>query len=194
MLRIILSFFLIVVFVPGLQAQLAYERKQSNLSLTYGVHNIWKQLFKESIISNYYASLKSKGPLSITYDYALHRKISAGITLAYSNLKARSVYGSYENNEKLTNFSVLGRASYHIIIKEKWDGYAGAGAGYYRFNYSSVDNAGGSNGGSGIKVPGAFGYTGHGGIRYFFSKDFAAMAELGFVAGSYGQVGISYKF
>ncbi len=84
------------------------------------------------------------------------------------------------------------RGSYHIINKPKWDGYLGGGAGYYRFNYTSKDNSGGSL--ENIKVPGALGYTGHGGIKYYFNPHFSGMVEAGFVAGSYGQFGVAYKF
>ncbi|MEO7266236.1 MAG: hypothetical protein ABIW38_15060 [Ferruginibacter sp.] len=170
----------------------SYQKKSSVISLGYGVNNIWKQLFKESVLSNYYSSLKGVGPVTLIYEYGFTSRISAGVALGYSSLKAVSTYGTYRNDEKLTNFSVLLRGSYHIINKPKWDGYLGGGAGYYKFNYTSKDNSGGSL--ENIKVPGAFGWTGHGGIKYYFNPHFAGMIEAGFVAGSYGQLGVAYKF
>ncbi len=174
------------------QSVKSYEKKSSVISLGYGVNNIWKQLFKKSVLSNYYSSLKGTGPVTLIYEYGLTNRISAGVTLSYSSLKAVSTLGTNRNDEKLTNFSVLLRGSYHIINKPKWDGYLGWGAGYYKFDYTSKDNSGGSF--ENIKVPGAFGWTGHGGIKYYFKPHFAGMIEAGFVAGSYGQLGIAYKF
>lgn len=172
----------------------ASVKNTSVISVGYGVNNIWKTLFKNSAISDYYKSLGSIGPVTLIYEYGFHRRISVGAAFSYSSIKAVSSYGGFENTEKLTNFSAILRGTYHILLKDKWDGYFGAGAGYYKFNYSSEDNSGGSNSGSGIKVPGAFGYSGLGGVKYYFTEHFAGMAEIGFVAGSYGQLGLAWKF
>lgn len=179
-------------FTSFAQAGKSYQKKSSVISLGYGVNNIWKQLFKKSAIADNYSSLSSKGPVTLIYEYGFLNRISAGIALGYSSIKAVSTSGTFRTDEKLTNLSILARASYHIINKLKWDGYLGGGVGYYKFNYTSEDNRGFNFGY--IKVPGAFGYTGHGGIKYYFSPHFAGMVEAGFVAGSYGQLGVAYKF
>ncbi|MEO6405037.1 MAG: hypothetical protein ABIY51_11340 [Ferruginibacter sp.] len=194
MKKIYILLFLVCFFacISFAQSSNSYQKKKSVISAGYGVNNIWKQLFKKSALNDYYSSLKGTGPITLVYEYGFSDKISGGVALGYSSLKAVSTYGTYRNDEKLTNFSVLLRASYHIINKPKWDGYLGGGAGYYKFNYTSKDNSGGSI--ENIKVPGALGFTGHGGLKYYFTTQFAAMLEAGFVAGSYGQVGFAYKF
>ncbi|MEO7444446.1 MAG: hypothetical protein ABIT96_05140 [Ferruginibacter sp.] len=189
--------YFIVVFIVGCCSHTyaqAYEKKSSVISVGYGVNNIWKALFKKSVLNGYYSSLGSAGPVTFIYEYGFHKRISAGVAISYSSIKAVSNYGSFVNTEKLTNFSSLARVTYHVLNKEKWDGYLGVGAGYFKFNYTSKDNSGSSNGGSGIKVPGAFGYSGLGGAKYYFTPHLAGMAEVGFVAGSYGQLGLAYKF
>ena len=180
--------FLFLSLASIAQVEKSYQKKGSVISAGYGVNNIWKQLFKKSSLSNYYSSLSSTGPVTLIYEYGFFNRISAGITLSYSSLKAVSAFGSNSNTERLTNFSILARASYHFINKPRWDGYLGAGAGYYNFNYTSSSNI------ENIKAPGAFGYTGHGGVKYYFTNHLAGMLEAGFVAGSYGQVGLAYKF
>ncbi|MDB5203346.1 MAG: hypothetical protein JWQ27_2755 [Ferruginibacter sp.] len=173
----------------------AYYKSQSTVALGYGIGNVWKRVFKANA-PNGGASydINSTGPVSLVYEYGFTKRISGGIALGYSQVKAVLTYGPLINTERLTNYSALARANYHFGHDPKWDLYAGGGIGYYKFTYDSKDNSGNNNSGSGIKVPGAFGSTAELGAKYYVKPCFAVFAEAGYVAGSYGQLGVNVRF
>jgi outer membrane protein W len=173
----------------------AYFKGQSTISAAHGIINFWKRLF-DFTVPDPDASYKvsSTGPYSLFYEYGFSNRISAGIALGYTSIKGVLKYQTYRNDEKFTNFAILARGSYHFGKIKNFDPYVGVGAGYYKFDYSSKDNSGSVTPGTGVKVPGAFGYSGLLGGRYYFNPNIAAMVEVGYVAGSYIQAGITARF
>jgi len=173
----------------------AYSKGQSTVSAAHGIINFWKKLFDFTVPDpDATYDVSSTGPYSLVYEYGISNRISAGIALGYTSIKGVLKYQSYRNDEKFVNYALLARGSYHFGKIKNFDPYVGIGAGYYKFNYTSKDNSGSATPGTGIKVPGAFGYSGLLGGRYYFIESLAAMAEVGYVAGSYAQLGLTYKF
>ena len=161
----------------------AFSQGSSTVSLGYGFGNIWKTL-----LSLGGESVSATGPLALTYEYGVAEHISAGISLGYSQIKG--TVGSYE--EKLTNFSAVARGNYHFGSSEKFDPYIGLGLGYYNFKWT--DNSTGGNSVASFSIPGAFGFSAQLGAKYFFTPKFGAYAEIGYVAGSIAQLGVTAKF
>ena len=188
-------FFIIQSAAFAQHNEMAYGKKQSTISAGYGIGNVWKRLFNfYSPISGSDYKVSSTGPFSLVYEYGFTHRISGGIALGYSKIKAILTYQQSKNIETLSNFSALARGNYHFLKSPKWDPYAGLGVGSFKFNYTSKDASGNGNAGTGVKVPGVLGFSGQIGAKYYVSKSFGAYAEVGYVAGSVGQVGINYRF
>jgi len=176
----------------------AFSKGSSYVNLGYGFGNIWKKTF--TLNSGFYGGtykVSTTGPYSLTYEYGISDKISVGIAGSYSQVKG--TYTAPTNLpadnfvDKLTNFSVIVRSNYHFGHSEKFDPYIGLGVGYYNFKYESKTGDG-VNQSSTYVIPGAFGYNGQLGARYFFSTNFGIFAEVGYVAGAFAQGGIALKF
>jgi outer membrane protein W len=198
MKRPLLLFFMLLLSAINAPAQTetsasAYHKNGSVISAGYGIYNAWRRLFSVNAPAGTTYTVSAAGPATIVYEYAFTNRISGGVSLSYSKLKGILRYGLYKNTETLTNFSALLRANYHFGQSAKWDPYIGGGAGYYSFEYTSKDNAGGANSGSGLKIPGAFALSAQAGTKYYFNRHFGLFAELGYVAGSVGQVGATVK-
>jgi outer membrane protein W len=182
----------------------AFQKGGSSISLGYGFLSPYKTLFK---LSNAFggsssAKFSSLGPIGLTYEYGATEKIGVGLQVAYSNLKnvettkdGISTGKDRIETLKLTQISAIARVNYHFGSSSKFDPYAGLGLGYGNFKFTSEDND--PNPlftGTKISVPGAFGITGQLGAKYYFSSSIGAYAEIGYLAGSFAQIGITAKF
>lgn len=92
---------------------------------------------------------------------------------------------------KYTNFIIAARGNFHYPLVESLDTYTGLSLGYESRNVTES--------GSGI-VPGGYSTLGsgpffawHAGGRYYFSDNFAAMAELGY-GFTWLTLGVALKF
>jgi outer membrane protein W len=187
--------FLIHSFCLGQYESPAFKKGQSTIAAAHGIGNFWRELFNFTIPPNGGTyDVSSTGPYSLVYEYGFSNRISAGIALGYSSISAVYKYQGFRNDEKFTNYAILARGNYHFGKVRNFDPYIGIGAGYFNFKYTSKDNSGSTTPGTGVKVPGAFGYSGVLGGKYYFYRSFAAVAEVGYVAGSYAQAGLSIKF
>jgi outer membrane protein W len=182
----------------------AYSQGQSTISLGYGVGNVFKTLFTLSG-----ATVSSTGPFALTYEYGVTDKISAGLSVGYSSVTGVTTDNSgapsfYDvETQKLTAFSAVVRGNYHFGSSPNFDPYIGLGIGYYNFTFTDKDvqtdnttsppTVTTSNGSGAFSIPGAIGYTAQLGAKYYFVPSFGAMAEIGYVGGSYLQVGLTYK-
>jgi outer membrane protein W len=175
----------------------AFSKGSSYVNLGYGFGSIWKNLFKLTAgFSGGAYKVTSTGPFSLAYEYGVSDKISVGVIAGYSQVKGTYTDASFPSDnyvDKLTNFSVIARGNYHFGHSEKFDPYIGIGLGYYNFKFESID-AGGVSTGNAFAIPGAFGFNGQLGAKYFFSTNFGIFAEVGYVAGGIGQVGVALKF
>lgn len=189
--KIICCCFLAFV-LQSLQAQpgsRAYEKGQHVITVAHGVGNIWKSFLKSTInFPGVTYKVKSVGPLVGMYEYGLTKRINIGAAFIYSKLTgAYSGYGDSFTDE-LTIFSALLRANYHFLQSSRFDLYAGGGAGYVRSQYN---NSGSS---SNRQAPGKLGYSGQIGCRYFVLPYLGLYTEIGYVNGSFGQLGASLQF
>lgn len=168
----------------------AYEQGKSTVALGYGFGNIWKSSFK-LLTGSGGGSTKSMGPFAVTYEYGVTEKISVGACVSFSSLK-----NSYTDNseEKLTQFGIVARGNYHFGSSAKFDPYIGLGLGYYNFKFSAKDANGNDDASVIYSVPGAFGYSGQLGAKYYFTPNIGLFAEVGYIAGGYGQIGVNFKF
>lgn len=163
--------------------------KQSQIFLGHGIGNVWKTYLKQVInFPGITYKVTSIGPYTLIYEYGFSKRISGGIAAGYSRINGKySGYGeTYKDN--LIIFSILARANYHLLFTEKWDIYAGAGAGYVNSRYNNSDAQ------SKADAPGEFGYSGQLGVRYLLKGPWGAYAEGGYVGGSFVQAGITVKF
>ena len=175
----------------------AYTQGSSTVSVGYGFGNVWKSLFKlAGAFSGGNYKVSTKGPVALVYEYGAAENISVGVSFGYSQVKGDYKDTSYpEDNytETLTNISALARANYHFGQSDKFDPYLGIGLGYYNFKYKYKDAQGGTDNTT-FAVPGAFGFSGQLGAKYYFSPAFGVYAEIGYVGGSIAQVGLTAKF
>jgi outer membrane protein W len=162
----------------------AYSEGSNTISLGYGIGNIWKTLF--SLDGE---AVSATGPFALTFEHGFTEKISAGLSVGYSKVTGT---GGDDNGsgftESLTNFAIVARGNYHFGESEKFDPYIGLGLGYYNFKYTNSD---GDN--STFAVPGALAISAQLGAKYYFSPQIGAYAEVGYVAGSILQIGVTYK-
>lgn len=125
-------------------------------------------------------------------DNLFNEKSSLGIggLLSYSSSKWESYYmGTY--GWKYTDFLIGGRGVLHYQFVEKLDTYTGILLGFNIASsktYGTYDPSYGSQDSSGGLVYGAFV-----GARYYFTDQFAVLAELGYGIAVL-NLGISYKF
>jgi outer membrane protein W len=188
----------------------AFTKGSSSVSLGYGFLSPYKKLFKLSNlfgatdpdVSSKYSSL---GPIAVTYEYGATEKIGVGLQVGYATNKnvTTDVNGlgagkPYISTETLTQLSVIARVNYHFGSSPKFDPYAGLGLGYGNFTYKTTTNDPTDTPADlalfKISVPGAFGITGQLGAKYYFSDNFGAYAEVGYLAGSFAQLGVTVKF
>jgi outer membrane protein W len=190
-------FAIVIAFSSGSFAQdegTAYSQGQSTVAIGYGIGNIWKSAFKlAGSFSGGTYKVTSAGPFALTYEYGATENISVGVALGYSQIKGTDSDPTSGYTEKLTNMSAIIRGNYHFGSSEKFDPYIGTGLGYYKFKYSSVYKDGSDYEGT-YAIPGALAFSGQLGAKYYFAPTIAAVLEVGYVAGSYGQVGVNFKF
>lgn len=180
----------------------AHSKGTSMVQVGYGFLNPFKILFKVSGYGGFSMSSKVTGfgPFGASYDYAVSDRFGIGLGLAYGNLKNdvtvsgfHSNGGDYIYTQELTQMSALVRGTFHFSKSPKFDPYLGVGLGYYYLKLAVNDNDEMQEPMT-ITIPGAFGYTGFLGARYFFSENVGAFAEVGYLAGSLFQLGVTFKF
>jgi outer membrane protein W len=190
-LIVILTFLSISLNTQAQEEVKAFGKGTSVISIGLGIGNVWKSFLEDftSYPENSY-KVSNNGTFTLIYEYGVSKKISAGIAVGYSEVEGNfnGAGSGFTFTEKLTNFSLLARANYHIGSFKKFDPYVGGGLGYFHFKYSNdrpeINDS---------KSPGAFGYSAQLGLRYYVLPQFAAFAEAGYVGGSLVQLGLTYK-
>lgn len=187
------------------QDDAAFVKGGSSISVGYGFISPYKTLFKLSnAFSTSSAKFTATGPIGVTYEYGVSDKISMGAQVAYSTMKnvttdPGALNGKdYIVTDKLDQLSVIIRGNYHLGSSAKFDPYVGLGLGYGNFKFKTTSNDPSDTPSDlaafSISVPGALGITGQIGAKYYFSTSVGAYAELGYLAGSFAQVGVTLKF
>jgi outer membrane protein W len=187
----------------------AFTKGSSTISLGYGFISPYKTvltaqniLFAGSGITSKYSSL---GPIALTYENGITDNISVGLSIGYATSKnvlteanGLGAGKNYDITKKLDQVGVVARGNYHFGSSAKFDPYIGLGLGYYSLKYKTTSNDPTDSPADlallNIAVPGAFGFTGQVGAKYYFSSNIAAYAELGYLVGSFAQIGVTAKF
>lgn len=126
-------------------------------------------------------------PIGASFEYGVTDKISAGAYLGYAAAKQDvPFWGEY----KYTYLIMGARGSYHfeLLDTDKFDTYAGLMLGYNKASVK-IDKAGAPAG----ATAGGFLVGGHLGLRYMFTDNLGAFAELGYGI-AYLQLGVTAKF
>ena len=169
----------------------AYYKGSSVVSVGYGIGNIWKTFLNDAVnstIPGITYKVTAFGPIALNYEYGFLNRFSGGITFAYS--KVKGVYSGFGDSftDELKITTILARANYHFGKSAKFDPYIGGGMGYVKSKYNNDQSA------SRNDVPGLLGYSAQLGGRYYFTPVLGAYAEIGYVNGSFVQVGLTARF
>ncbi|MBS1742416.1 MAG: outer membrane beta-barrel protein [Bacteroidetes bacterium] len=167
----------------------AYHAYNSQVTAGYGIGNFWTVFLDKAIeIPGYKVS--SLGPFSLLYEYGFTNHISSGIALSYS--RARGKAERFQIADQISFYSVILRADYHFFTTRKIDPYAGIGLGISKSTYKNLDEH--TIGNYNSKVPNTFEPNGQLGIKYFPFQHWGICAELGYIGGAFGLVGITGSF
>ncbi|MEI8053010.1 MAG: outer membrane beta-barrel protein [Bacteroidota bacterium] len=183
--------FLLLLFSLKINAQLNAEysskKGKSIISASYGIGNVWVYFLEHNSlikdIPDYQVS--SIGPFTVCYENFISNKISIGITTSYSIVKGETK--RFLVDEQISIFTALARANYHFGHSNKFDPYLGGGLGYVRSVYRNNTSIPGP-------VPGEFGYSAQIGAHYYLTKKAGFFGELGYVNGSFLQLGFVLRF
>jgi hypothetical protein len=176
MKRIFLSALLILAFSSNdLMAKTAYNKADKIAQVGIGVGGL----------GGFYGT-SSIPVISVGLDFGIEDYISVGGVAGYTSSKYDGLFGfaNATYRWKYTYFTLGARGSYHFlqIPNEKFDVYAGLGLGYNIVS-SSYDGPAANK----VLVAAASGsylfFAVHAGGRYYFSKNFAGYAELGYGLG-----------
>lgn len=166
-----------------------YVKGSSVITIGHGIGNIWKTYLKQAInFPGITYKVSSLGPYALIYEYGFSKRISGGVAAGYSRITGKYSGFGDTYTDRLTIFSLLARANYHFLRREKWDLYAGGGAGYVNSQYANSDAQ------SKRDAPGEFGYSGQLGGRYLLKDHWGVYAEAGYVGGSFVQIGLSLNY
>src|SRR5512140_3131038 len=129
-------------------------------------------------------------PFFAMFEMGVAPKISVGGMIGYSGSSEEWGYGK----ASWTYIPILVRGSYHFLEGQKnMDAYVGAGLGFSIVS-SSVTYNDPTFQGFGFSAGGSYMFfDAHVGGRYFFSPQWAGLAEVGFSALGYLRLGITYK-
>lgn len=178
MKKLLLFLFVVVFSLTQLLAQEStFQKGDKVLNLGIG--------FGSTYYGSYYTSHTPALSASLEFGVAdgILEKGSIGVGgyLGYSSAKWTNYY-------KTTNFILGARGSFHYPLVNKLDTYTGLLLGYNIYSYKYEAGYSGATGTSS-----GLAYSWFVGARYYFSNNFAAMAEFGYGI-SYLTVGVSLKF
>lgn len=189
--------FLLLLFIAAVSTQgysqkntsKAYATSTSNITLGYGIGNFWT-VFLDKVIEIPDYKVSSLGPFTLLYEYGISKRFNTGIALSYS--RARGKAERFQIADQITFYSVILRANYHFFTGAKLDPYIGAGVGISNSKYKNLDEH--TVGNYNSKAPNTFEPNAQLGIKYFPLKRFGVCAEIGYVGGALGLIGITTKF
>ncbi len=190
--KILICGLLILGIATSCYAQAAHKKPSSKLAIGHGIGNVWKSFLRDAINADVRAAagytITGTGPINVIYEHQIYKKFSGGIQFSYAKVKGDGAYNGFVFSDQLTIYSVLARADYHFYASKRFDSYIGIGGGYVHSKYQNNVNTSSSS------VPGEFGYTAQLGARYYFMSRLGIFGELGYVNGSFMQLGIVGKF
>ena len=176
------------------------------ISLGMGVPNLGKSLFKatETLYPN--AEVKGVGPFFAKFEYAVSEKVGLGLVIRGLSSSIEypvegAVYnenGGYEGDttymwkQSSSHIGVMARFNYHFATGKKIDPYVGLGIGYGNTTYKW--DFGGDEDGVALEISSLIpiGMEFTVGMRYFFSDNIGAYAEVG-LSKSIANFGLAIK-
>jgi opacity protein-like surface antigen len=176
----------------------AFYQGSSTVTIGYGFPNIGKSILK---IGNSAGVTDSKitgvGPIHVKYEYAVSDKVGVGVSLGYVSFADEYTQDNggaapYKYKDAITSFGILARFNYHFGGNEKVDPYVGLGAGYNNWTAKTTTNDPDGIGNT-FTIPIKIGFEGGVGVRYYFTPNIGAYAELGY-GKSILQGGLAFKF
>ena len=181
---IVITFLLVLSVFAGFAQQ--KNAKKWTISSGYGIGNVWVYFLKNNSLIKDIPDYKvsSIGPFSICVEYFINNKISIGTSASYSIVKGETK--RFLVDEQISIFTALARANYHFGDFKKLDPYLGGGLGYVRSVYKNNNSIPGP-------VPGEFGYSAQLGAHYYLTNHVGFYGELGYVNGSFLQLGFCLK-
>lgn len=185
----------------------AFSSDAQWVGLSYGFFTPYKTYVSASAGSSVAGgsgslTIKSMGPIGLSYEKGVSDKISIGGKLIFGNVTGKeniSVYvpgatATYKSNLKLSYFAILFRGNYHFGNSAKFDPYGGLGLGYGSFKISADGSDGqGTNVNVSASVPSATAFTAQLGCNYYIIEKIGINAEVGLL-GSFFQLGVVAKF
>jgi len=147
-----------------------------------------------SSLGSYSGSSQSPA-ISVNYEKGIWDIGGPGVISLGAYAGTKSYKYSISDYSEKWNYTIIGvRSAYHYngIKSDKFDVYGGVMLSYNILKYTFKDNAGNDLNRAGNYGSGT-GFTLYVGGRYFFSKELAVFAELGYGV-SYLTVGVAYKF
>lgn len=137
-------------------------------------------------------------PLSASVEFCIvdnlfdaNSSIGVGGVIGYSAQKYEYSYLSYSSETKYSDFLLGARGSFHYQFVDKLDTYAGIVLAYDIVSTKSTYKGSGTNT---YKADGSSFFAGaYVGARYYFTDQFAAMAEIGYDIAVF-KIGVAIKF
>jgi len=147
-------------------------------------------------------TVKSMGPIGLSYERGVTEKISVGGKLLFGSVTGKGNLSgttggsstSINSGSKLSYFALLVRGNYHLGNSSKFDPYGGLSLGYGQFKITANASDGqGTNVNISASVPSSIAATLQLGCNYYVTNNIGINAEIGFV-GSFLQLGVVAKF
>jgi opacity protein-like surface antigen len=203
--RIVLTAAIVLGTMTAAQAQrkkdeVLFEKKAIVASIGYGMLNLVKQgVFVQSFNFSK-KKVSSLGPIVLGGEYGITNNLGLGIQVGLGRIKGvytqPGVVGGQDYVETIIyrSLQVLGKLNYHINLLRDVDAYVGAGLGVTVDRFTTKNNLStGTIFTSGNSVS-PLAYTLAVGGRYYFTPQFGAYAEIGYVNGSLLQLGLVARF
>ena len=189
----LILFSILIAFALHVPAQRtkakAFHQYNSQVTAGYGIGNFWTVFLDKAIeIPGY--KVHSLGPFSLLYEFGITNHISSGMAFSYS--RARGKAERFQIADQISFYSIILRANYHFFTTYKLDPYAGIGLGISKSIYKNLDEH--TIGNYNSKVPNTFEPNVQAGIKYFPVKHWGLCAELGYIGGAFGLLGIVGSF
>jgi hypothetical protein len=181
MKKLLMVLLVMVIFLTQLAAQKSTFLKGDNV-INLGI-GLGSTLFTGIVTNSVSPTLSASYELGII-DHILDKAvIGVGGYLGYSSYNETTHW-------KVSNFIIGGRASFHYPLVDKLDTYSGVMFGY---NFTAHEWNGTGSEPVSHPSPESFPYAWFVGARYYLSKNFAGMAEVGYGV-TYLNLGVALKF
>ncbi len=190
----------LTVFQSILSAQ-SFNRGDITFMAGYGFPNLIGSVFNAYESQLGYTS-SSLGPFYLKGEYAINKRLGAGINIAWANSQASylikdftpdSILSDFNAKVNRSTYSILVRMNYHFGRSSRVDPYAGFGIGYRNAKWTFSDDDPNLSLSQSIPNLIPLGFELTAGVRYYFTNLIGLYAEAGFSKAPV-QGGVILKF